>query len=119
MEKLSVRKLSFEELSGVTFLKQIKNQNIKKMYKQQIFLKIDKLIQDLNKNNYQTNFLKFFKMQIQMTQKDFEFLKLNSRIRFLSFYFFVYVDRIRSMIFFKDIFPQIKLFRNLDSITKK
>lgn len=71
------------------------------------------------KSKYEQDFMKLFKMQMELRQSDFEKLKIEYKLRFLCFFFFNYVNRILVLYYYKDFLPEIKLYQKFNNINPK
>lgn len=71
------------------------------------------------KSKYEQDFMKSFKMQVEMRQSDFRKLKFEFKIRFLCFFFFNYVNKILVLFYFNDFLSDVKFYQDFKNINPK
>lgn len=70
-------------------------------------------------SDFERDFMKMFKMQVDIQQEDFEKLEIKYQIRFLCFFFCNFVDKILVMHFFKNFWPEIKIYQDFKTVQTK
>lgn len=64
----------------------------------------------LGKGEYHRQFLKMFKMQMELRQADFDRLGLFFQARFLSYFFYSFVNKVLVQFFYGDFWPVVEIF---------
>ena len=116
------RKLNLDEIFSTTVLFRMggdRNSKRAELWAQILQKERDLRLQISKSTNFEGDFLKMFKMQMDLKQEDFEKLDFAFKLRFLCFFYFNFVDRIRALIHFKDAFPSVKMYSSFKQIKKK
>lgn len=92
-------------------------------------IKLEKQLMDAEKkfketilkspSEYERDFMKMFKMQVKIRQEDFEKMEFKFRVRFLCFFFANFVDKILVLYFFKNFWPDIKIYQDFKTVQTK
>lgn len=111
-----------EQLVKLTFLKLLKEEQPEKFRK---------LINQLEKANSmfmdrmksysepERDFMRMFKMQVDMMQEDFLRLEMKFKLRFLCFFFCNFVDKIIVQFYFGDFWQDIKIYQEFKTVQTK
>ena len=111
-----------DELSKLTYLHEMRRDNQEKHNKFIIQLKqAEKIFKEKMqlKSQFERDFMKMFKMQVDIKQEDYQKLDLKFQIRFLCFFFCNFVDKILVLHFFHDFWPDVKIFQQFKTVQTK
>jgi intracellular septation protein A len=70
-------------------------------------------------SKYEQDFMKMFKLQLDLQRNDFEKLEFKYQLRFLCYFFFNYVDKILVMYYFKNFWSDVKMYQEFENIPPK
>jgi hypothetical protein len=116
------RRFPIEELAKLTYLNEMKEDQADKKTNLKIqLMKAGKNFKEKMKTQslFERDFMKMFKMQVDIQQEDFDKLEFKFQIRFLCFFFCNFVDKILTLYFFKDFWSEVKIFQQFSTVQTK
>ena len=71
------------------------------------------------KAEFEKQFIKMFKMQVDITAEDFDKLDLHYKLRFLCFFFFKFTNKNLVHLLFQDFWAEGNIVQRIDKKNKK
>lgn len=117
-----LREFPIKKLINVTFLKSMPPNEEEK--KKNLLEQLDKGEDDYKNDlkigcEYERDFMKMFKMQVEIKNQDFKRLELKFQVRFLCYFFINFVDKIMAMHFFKNFWEDIYIYQEFKGVQTK
>ena len=117
---VSIQNFPLEQLSRVTFIESIKDEERKAKLKQQMQISNEQFVKKIKLSAQpEKDFMRMFKMQLQITDQDLNNLDLKYRVRFFCFFFCNFVDKIFTLYYFKDFWVDIKIYQSYFTVQTK
>lgn len=114
------RPFPIDELTRLTFLSELRDARKAGLLRAQLERAAANFRDKVKcSSQFERAFMKMFKMQVEISQDDFDRLEPRFQIRFLCFFFCNFVDKILVLHFFGDFWPEERIYQEFKTVQTK